>query len=90
MDVFRDRVVVLHSGTNDLESFYYEDVFAAAVVKDTQVLERSGYDQLRGLATLAFDLLNEIIQVGGVHGPVEDAVYTMNIYMFNHSYDRQA
>ena len=89
-ELFRDRIVVLHSGTNDLKSWYYEDIFAAAVVMDTQILERGEYEQLPGLATLAFDLLGETIQVGGVHGPVEDAVYTMKIYLVNHSYDRHA
>ncbi|KAM3417482.1 hypothetical protein BST61_g5726 [Cercospora zeina] len=94
-DMFANRLVVLHGGTNDRTSYYYRDFFSrAAAVHDTQdewsCTEDGDGNPTPGLATLARNLLRRIIQAGGVHGPEEDAKATMEIYLLSHDYDRAA
>ncbi|KAI5364886.1 Putative ribonuclease H-like superfamily [Septoria linicola] len=92
--IFANRTVVLHSGGNDRRAFMYRDVFAAANIYDTQddwACTKAGDNQPKpGLAALAKNLLGEIIQADGNHGPFEDALTTMKIYLLKHSYDREA
>ena len=88
--LFADRVVVLHSGTNDKKAFMYEKPFAGAhATHDTQI-EYKGHEGKRqwGLAALAEDLLKLTIQQGGRHSPVEDAITTMKIYLRKNPYNR--
>ncbi|PPJ51100.1 hypothetical protein CBER1_07899 [Cercospora berteroae] len=93
--IFANRLVILHGGTNDRSSFYYQDFFArAAAVPDTQRewsrTAEGEYNPTPGLATLARKLLGRVIQAGGNHGPEEDAKATMDIYLLRHPYDRAA
>lgn len=92
--LFANRTVVLHGGSNDRRAWYYQDPFARATVRDTQWLYRYSVEgenkPCPGLALLAENLLNRIIQVGNDHAAEEDALATMDIYLLRNPYDRVA
>lgn len=83
--IVKDRTVVVHGGRNDMTAFYIEkDIFATSTVEDTQNM----YGQVK-LASLAYDVLEEVIQEK-FHSPVEDADVTRRVYQHRRPYDRVA
>lgn len=94
--IFHGRTVVVHGGTHDLTSFFFEkDAFSfeknGVTVEDTQKIYSDLQDDgTPGLATTARLELGKNIQEGGFHSPVEDAQTTAELYLRKFPYDHAA
>lgn len=92
-NLFRDHPVVFFGGSNDRTAFYYfSEMFKEVTTHDVQEdwanTPEGGDKATPGLAEVTKNALKVEIQKGGVHGPVEDAQYTMKLYMLKHAFDR--